>query len=145
METTPSMYAYSGKLDLVLTFLLLFILVCLLGPWRWEPEILTLLRFSAVILLGLSVVDAWKATRSPWQALLAFPIKYILAACLVLCGAITVGGIMATLGAKTSKDRITNAVVSAASAFGFLFFLHWIKKLTRPSSANTSCTNELVS
>ena len=145
METTPSMYAYSGKLDLVLTFLLLFILVCLLGTWRWESEILTLLRFSAVILLGLSVVDARKANRSPWRALLAFPIKYILAACLVLCGVITVGGIMATLGAKTSKDRITNAVVSAASAFGFLVVLQWIKKRTRPSSANTSCTNELVS
>ncbi len=126
------MYAYSGKTDLALTFLLLPVI---LGAWamtQLEPGTILALRVLFFALICLSAFDAWRANRSVWKALFAFLTKHILVATLLICGTLAIGSVMAVFSQKSKKDRVGQLAMAGFGAYGFMGSLHWIRKLTRP-------------
>lgn len=129
------MYVYSGKPDVVFSFLLPFVLVGAWVDWGWETSTVLTLHLAGGVLFVLSLVDAWKANRCPWRALIAFPAKYVLAVCAVLCSYLAVMGAFSALaGGKSVKHRVGQAATAGAAGYGFMVVRHWIKRLTRPES-----------
>lgn len=127
------MYVYSGKADVVFIFLLPLLIVGGWGDWGWPGEAVFALRALACGGAVQSVLDAWRANRCAWRALIALPAKYVLAACLVVCGFLAVGSALSALGKdKTKGERIGGIATAAAGGYGFLVVRHWIKKTIRP-------------
>ncbi|AHF91381.1 hypothetical protein OPIT5_15305 [Opitutaceae bacterium TAV5] len=141
-EPIPPMYVYSGKTDLVFTLLLALVLACAWGEWGWGSGVALSLRVLACALLCQSAVDAWRANRCLWKALIAFPAKHLLVASLVACGILALGGAMTLASGEVKEDRGKHVAVTGAGAAGFLIVLYWIKKLIRPPASGNAVGSE---